>query len=65
MDVRAVTDTDLQHAYSAYRVQWSAEFRELRAQGAFIAPEHLRPALQGALGLVEPLREDAGLTEAA
>ena len=65
MSIRAVTEHHLQTAYAAQRARQRAEFEVLRASGAFIAPEHLRPGLQASLDLVEPLQEDATSAEAA
>jgi len=55
----------LQDAYAAQRAARRREFEELAAAGAFRAPEHLRPALQAGLDLVEPLHVDQVAAEAA
>lgn len=63
----AVGETAQQLAYSQQRAAWRGQFLDLAAAGAFEAPEHLRPALQGDLGLGHPapLILDASRSEAA
>jgi len=60
----AVTRPCKQTGYSIQRAVWRAEFEQLQAAGAFVAPEHLQPGLQGALDLVEPLSIDDARVEA-
>lgn len=55
----------LQAAYAARRVVESARVEQLRAAGAFRAPEHLVPGLRGDLGLPTPLVVDEIRAEAA
>jgi hypothetical protein len=55
----------LARRYSAGRALAAERYQALRDAGAFRAPEGLAPGLQAQLGLPEPLRPDAGLTEAA
>jgi len=53
-----------QAAYEAQRKAHRAAFEQLREEGAFLAPEHLVPGLQGDLGLAGPLQLDAARAEA-
>lgn len=55
----------LQQAYSASWAAWRAEVEELRAAGAFQAPEHLRPGLQAELLLQTAMPADPATAEAA
>ncbi|MFN3582611.1 hypothetical protein [Phenylobacterium sp.] len=54
----------LQERFALQRAIARGEFEVLRAGGAFIAPEHLRPGLRAELGLGEPLRPDDARAEA-
>lgn len=54
----------LQGAFERRRNAACAGFEELRGEGAFLAPDHQAPALQGDLGLAGPLQLDADRAEA-
>lgn len=62
-----VGETPEQLAYRAQRLAHRAEVDELSAAGAFHAPEHLRPGLQGGLdqGFMAALPADPVAAEAA
>lgn len=53
-----------QLAYEAHRKAHRTAFEALAAEGAFRAPEHLVPGLQGSLGLAGALELDAQRAEA-
>lgn len=57
----------LQAGYAASRAARRAEFEAMAAAGAFRAPDHLHPALQGDLGLAPaaPMAADDIRAEAA
>ncbi|MEW5687416.1 MAG: hypothetical protein AB1942_21070 [Pseudomonadota bacterium] len=60
-----VGETDLQLAYRLQRAVWRARFELTAAAGAFKAPDHLAPGLQGHLLLNDDLVVDEIRAEAA